>query len=109
MRKNRMDTQLLVSIGLLVVAGFLIFLSASLGLLARDSVQFGSIAFKQIFFGLLPGLVAVYVFSRIDYMSWRKVSFWFLLFAVFLNAIIFIPGLGLHHGGAVRWLLIGSF
>ncbi|MBX4209505.1 putative lipid II flippase FtsW [Candidatus Parcubacteria bacterium] len=109
MRKNRMDTRLLVSIGLLVVAGFLIFLSASLGLLARDSVHFGSIAFKQIFFGLLPGLVGLYAFSRIDYMAWRKASFWIFAFAVILNLVIFIPGLGLHHGGAVRWLLIGSF
>lgn len=109
MRKGTMDTRLLISIILLVVAGFLIFLSASLGLLARDSVHFGSIAFKQVFFGLLPGLIGLYIFSRIDYMKWRKVSFWFFIFAVFLNLIIFIPGLGLHHGGAVRWLLIGSF
>lgn len=109
MRKDRMDVKLLVAILSLVVAGFLIFLSASLGLLARDSVHFGSIAFKQIFFGLVPGLVAMYLFSRIDHMYWRKYSFWFFIFAVFLNLIIFIPGLGLHHGGAVRWLLIGGF
>lgn len=108
-RKNKMDTRLLVSIVALVVAGFLIFLSASLGLLARDSVHFGSIAFKQIFFGLLPGLVGLYAVSRIDYMIWRKVSFWLFLAAIVLNLIIFIPGLGLHHGGATRWLLIGSF
>lgn len=108
-RVKKMDAQLLVSIGLLVVAGFLIFLSASLGLLARDSVHFGSIAFKQIFFGLLPGLVALYLFSRIDYMRWRKASFWLFIFAVILNLAIFIPGVGIRHGGAVRWLLIGSF
>ena len=104
-----MDTRLLVSIVSLVVAGFLIFLSASLGLLARDSVHFGSIAFKQIFFGLVPGLLAMYLFSRIDYLQWRRYSFVFFVFSVFLNLLIFIPGLGLHHGGAVRWLLIGSF
>ena len=109
MRKNKMDTPLLVSIILLIVAGFLIFMSASLGLLARDSVHFGSIAFKQIFFGLLPGVLALYIFSKIDYVKWRKLSFWLFIFSIFLNLIIFIPGLGLHHGGAVRWLLIGSF
>lgn len=104
-----MDTRLLVAIGLLIVAGFLIFLSASLGLLARDSAHFGSIAFKQIFFGLVPGLLALYAFSRIDHMHWRKVSFWLFLFAIVLNVAIFIPGLGLRHGGAVRWLIIGPF
>lgn len=107
MHKDRVDRRLLISIILLVVVGFLIFLSASLGLLARDSVHFGSIAFKQIFFGLLPGLAGLYIFSKIDYMKWRKFSFWFFIFAIVLNLIIFIPGLGLHHGGAVRWLIIG--
>ncbi|MDE2116799.1 MAG: cell division protein FtsW [Patescibacteria group bacterium] len=109
MRKSRMDTRLLVSIILLVAAGFLIFLSASLGLLARDTVQFSSIALKQIFFGLVPGLIGLYIFSRIDYMKWRKIAFWFFAFAVVLNVAIFIPHLGLEHGGATRWLLIGSF
>ncbi len=109
MKKSRMDRQLLVSILLLVTAGFLIFLSASLGLLARDSTHFSSIAFKQIFFGLLPGLAALYVFSRIDVQFWRRMSFWLFLSAIFLNLVIFIPGLGLSHGGATRWLLIGSF
>jgi cell division protein FtsW len=109
MKKARMDTQLLVSILLLVGAGFLIFLSASLGLLARDSVHFGSIAFKQIFFGLIPGLIALYVFSRIDHIYWRKISFYLFILAIILNIIIFIPGFGLTHGGATRWLNIGSF
>jgi len=109
MKKNPVDKKLLISILLLIGSGFLIFLSASLGLLARDSVLFGSIAFKQVFFGLIPGLIALYVFSKLDYMKWRKTSFWFFVFAVFLNLIIFIPGVGLTHGGATRWLLIGSF
>lgn len=104
-----MDTRLLVSISLLVFAGFLIFMSASLGLLARDSAHFGSIAFKQIFFGLLPGLVCLYAFSRIDHTYWRKMSFWIFAGAVVLNLVIFIPGVGLNHGGATRWLLIGPF
>lgn len=108
MRSQRIDRQLLIAVLLLVGAGFLIFLSASLGLLARDSAHFSSIAFKQIFFGLVPGLVALFAFSHIEYLYWRKISFWLLVFAIFLNLIIFIPGLGLTHGGATRWLLIGS-
>ena len=108
MRSQKIDRQLLISVLLLVGAGFLIFLSASLGLLARDTAHFSSIAFKQIFFGLIPGLVALFAFSQINYLYWRRISFWFFLFAIFLNLIIFIPGLGLTHGGATRWLLIGS-
>lgn len=109
MKKTVVDTQLLISILLLVVAGFLIFLSASLGLLARDSVHFGSIAFKQICFGLVPGIAALFITSKIPFLFWRKASFWLFILAIFLNLIIFIPGVGLNHGGATRWLLIGSF
>ncbi len=99
---------LLVSIVLLVTAGFLIFLSASLGLLARDSVYFGSIAFKQIFFGLVPGIVAMIILSRTNFMYWRRFSFWIFLFAILLNIIIFIPGVGVNLNGATRWIHLGS-
>ncbi|HEY0907983.1 MAG TPA: putative peptidoglycan glycosyltransferase FtsW [Candidatus Paceibacterota bacterium] len=109
MKKARMDTQLLVSILALISAGFLIFLSASLGLLARDASHASSIALKQIFLGLVPGLVAMYFTSRIPYTYWKKMSFWIFSFSLLLSLSIFIPGLGLTHGGATRWLLIGSF
>lgn len=104
-----MDTQLLVYLLALMTAGFLIFLSASLGLLARDASHASTVALKQIFLGLVPGLIALYAFSRIEYTYWKRISFWFFIFAIFLNLIIFIPGLGLTHGGATRWLLVGSF
>ena len=104
-----MDTQLLVAILLLTVAGFLIFLSASLGLVARDSAHATSIALKQIFLGLIPGIVALYIFSRIPILFWRKISFWLLAFAVLLNIAIFIPGLGISANGATRWLNLGPF
>ncbi|HEY9480790.1 MAG TPA: putative peptidoglycan glycosyltransferase FtsW [Candidatus Paceibacterota bacterium] len=109
MRIRRVDTPLLVSILALVTAGFLIFLSASLGLLARDQAHMSSIAWKQVTIGLLPGLVALWAFSRLDYLRLRTWSFWAFLAAIVLNLIIFIPGLGLSHGGATRWLLVGSF
>lgn len=108
MKKALIDRPLLVSVLLLVSAGFLIFMSASLGLLTRDSVQFGSIAFRQVFFGLVPGLVALYAFSKVDYMHWRRLSFWLFILAILLNLAIFIPGAGITLNGATRWLHVGS-
>jgi cell division protein FtsW len=104
-----MDTRLLVSILLLVTAGFLIFLSASLGLLARDSAHFGSIAMKQLFLGLLPGLAALYLLSKVKYGFWKKASFYLFIVAIVLNVIIFIPGFGITANGATRWLDLYSF
>jgi len=108
-RVHRMDTKLLVSILLLVTAGFFIFLSASLGLLARDTAHFSSIAFKQIFFGLIPGVLALYGLSRFDYLFWRKSSFYVFVLAIILNLVIFIPGVGINTNGATRWLAIGAY
>ena len=58
MKVKPIDKKFLLSVILLVGAGLLIFWSASLGLLARDQVTYGSIAFKQIFLGLIPERVS---------------------------------------------------
>lgn len=108
MKPRRIDKPLLISILLLATAGFVIFFSASLGLLSRDSVQFGSIAFRQVFFGLVPGLIALFVLSRIDHMKYQSLSFWAFIVAIVLNLIIFIPKVGIELNGATRWLHIGS-
>lgn len=89
---------------LLVVAGFFIFSSASLGVLARDEIKFSSVAFKQIFYGLFLGTVACVIFARVDYHVWRKISFWFFVGSTILTLFVFIPGIGMEHGGAHRWI-----
>ena len=45
-KPKSIDTILLSIIVVLVAAGYLIFSSASLGLLARDGASFGSVAFS---------------------------------------------------------------
>lgn len=108
-RIRPMDTKLLVSVLLLITAGFFIFLSASLGLLARDTAHASSIAFKQIFFGLIPGLIALYTLSRVDYLFWKKSSFYLFFIAIVMNLIVFIPGVGITANGATRWLALGDY
>lgn len=89
---------------ILVVAGFFIFSSASLGVLARNEVKFSNVALKQIFFGLFLGSVACLFFARVDYHIWRKVAFYALIGSVILTLLVFVPGIGIEHGGARRWI-----
>lgn len=89
---------------ILVVAGFFIFSSASLGVLARDEVKFSSVAFKQIFFGLFLGSIACLFAARIDYHIWKKYAFLFFIASIILTLFVFIPGIGMAHGGATRWI-----
>lgn len=92
----------------MTLAGFVVFLSASLGLLTQEGVSFGTVAAKQsISLGI--GIVAFFVLSKIKYSLFRKSAFFVLLGAIIINLLLFVPGLALFHGGASRWIDIGSF
>lgn len=103
------DRILLIIVLTLLVCGFFVFSSASLGLLARTGASFSSIAFSQIFFGIIGGLTALFFTSRIHYRFWRKYAFYIFLFTLFLTLLVFVPGIGFEHGGATRWISIGGF
>jgi len=107
--EKHVDRTLLVIIILLVTAGFFIFSSASLGLLAREGACFSSVAFNQIVFGIIGGSVALFLTSQIYYRNWRKFAFYIYIFTLLLTLMVFMPGIGMEHGGAHRWLHIGSF
>lgn len=106
---KRVDTILLSIVILLVVGGFLVFSSASLGLLARDGASFSSVAFNQVAFGIIGGSIALLIASQIYYRNWRQYAFYIFLATFLLTLAVFIPGLGYSHGGAQRWIEIGGF
>jgi cell division protein FtsW len=109
MKTFSFDKPLLLSIILLTVGGFFIFSSASLGLLARGSVEYSDVAFTQTFYGLFLGAIAFLLFSRIKLAFFRKISLPLFLFSLILTCLVFVPGLGYEHGGAHRWLALGPF
>ena len=91
----------------LLGAGTLIFVSAALGTLARSESKFDNLLMSQLLFGLLGGSAAMYITSRIKYQFWRKRAFWIFLGTVALSALVFVPGVGMEHGGARRWIDLG--
>jgi len=109
LRVKSVDRVLLGLIIVLVGFGFLIFSSASLGLLARDGANFSSVAGTQFLFGIVGGSIAMFVMSSIHYRHLRKYAFYIFLSTVVLTLSVFIPGLGVSHGGATRWINIAGF
>ena len=101
---NKISRPFLMWTVILVVAGFFIFSSASLGVLARDEVKFSNVAFKQMFFGLFLGSIACLFFARVDYHNWKKISFYAFIGTIVLTLLVFVPGIGIEHGGAKRWI-----
>ncbi len=106
--KSKLDKPFLISVIILMVAGFLIFSSAALGLLARNSSQYASVAFSQAVLGLGLGSVAMFFCSRMDYKKFKKWAFYLLIAGVVLNILVLIPHIGFEHGGARRWFLIAG-
>ena len=101
------DRSLLILTVLLVVCGFFIFSSASLGLLARDGARFSGVAMNQFLFGIIGGTIALLITSSVHYRFWRQYAFYLCIATALLTLAVFIPGIGFEHGGANRWLHLG--
>lgn len=108
MKRLKVDVPFLISICILVVAGYLIFASASLGLLSKQAVKYANVAFNQTFFGLFFGSIACIITSQIDYKIYRKYSLYLFILSCIATLLVFVPGLGVGHGGAQRWIYIAG-
>ncbi len=108
-RLKSVDTVLGALVLLLVGFGFLIFSSASLGLLAREGATFASVAKSQFIFGIVGGGAALFGLSTLHYRHLRRYAFYIFMVTVVLTLAVFIPGIGMSHGGATRWISVGGF
>ena len=102
--RGGVDRVFLTIIITLISLGILVFISASLGTLASNSSKFTNLLVSQLGFGLVLGSIAMYGASRLKYQFWRKHAFWIFLISIILSVLVFIPGIGMEHGGARRWI-----
>ncbi|HCJ52623.1 MAG TPA: putative lipid II flippase FtsW [Candidatus Kerfeldbacteria bacterium] len=73
--------------------------------------RFGSSTYligHQLLYGLLFGLIGMFVAIRVEYQRWKKWAFPGLLLTILLLVAVFIPGIGYGFGGARRWISLGS-
>lgn len=104
---NKPDRVLLVLVLVTVLFGFLLFLSAALGLHAKEGgASFSSVVTTQIA-GVVLGLIFMTVASYTPYTIFRKYAVFFFLISVVLMILVLIPQIGLLHGGARRWIILG--
>jgi len=104
---GKINRPFLILTVMLVVGGFFIFTSASLGVLARNEAEFSSVAFNQLFYGLFLGSLFCLFFARVDYHVWKKYSLILFIGSIVLTLLVFAPVIGLEHGGARRWVDLG--
>ncbi|AKM78379.1 MAG: Stage V sporulation protein E [Candidatus Wolfebacteria bacterium GW2011_GWE1_48_7] len=100
------DHVFLWTLGILVVFGILMLSSASSDL---GKIKFDDTFFylkHQIYYGLLPGIAGFLFASFLYYKRWQTMALYLLLVSVGMLLLVFTP-LGMHSGGATRWINIG--
>lgn len=109
-KEGKADYVLLLYFFILLFFGLIMLTSASSPM---GYERFGDKYFyikRQIFVGVLPGILAFFFFSKIHYMWLKKYSILIFLATIFLSVLVFIPGIGSTLGTAAKsWLVFGSY
>ncbi len=106
--RKKVDPIFLILTIILVIGGYFIFSSASLGLLARGTSTFSAVNFNQVVFGLFGGTLAALILSNIHYHTWRKYAFYIFILSAALMTLVFVPHIGFCAKGACRWISVSS-
>ena len=104
-----MNRRLLVIILILIVFGLVVLSPAGI---VDGQKKFGSPYYyltHQLLYGVIPGLVGMFILSLIDYRFWKKISLFVLVGSLALMIMIFMPGFGHGLKGATRWISLGVF
>ena len=61
----------------------------------------------QLFFGIIPGLISLYIVQKMRYTFWKKIAFPLFIISIILLMLVFVPGVGIRLQGASRWINLG--
>lgn len=106
---ERVDKPLLITVIVLLLCGLVIFGSAALGVLAVNEVKFFAVIKTQFVYALMGGTFALCLGTLIPYRLYEKYAYHLFGLALVATSLVFVPGLSRYHGGAHRWIDIGSF
>ena len=91
----------------IVLAGLAIFSSATLGLLARESSSVSKDILFQSGLGLGLGFLALFAARTISLAFIKRSAPYIYVITILFTALVFVPGIGFHAGGATRWINLG--
>src|SRR3989344_2968961 len=105
----KVDRYILWIILLLLAVGLLTLFSAS-SVLSYQRFENNYYYFlRQLGFGLIPGLILMYFFSKINYHRWQKFAPFLVFGGLLMLVAVLIPKIGFEVGGAKRWINFGAF
>lgn len=106
--QSQPDYILLTVIGILVVFGLIMISSASISQSQENYHESYYFLKSQMWKGLLPGIIFGFIayFFPIRYL--KSLSFPIFAITVLALCLVFVPGIGVDHGGASRWISIAG-
>ncbi|MBU1178475.1 putative lipid II flippase FtsW [Patescibacteria group bacterium] len=108
LEKHKPDYFLVITIIALMVIGLVMLSSASAVVSYENFGNNHYYLVHQLFYGVLFGLMAMIITSRIHYHFWKKLAAILLGVTLVLLLAVFLPGIGLEYGGARRWISLGT-
>jgi len=91
----------------ITLAGLAIFSSATLGLLARESSSVSQDILFQTGLGFGLGFLALFIARAFPLARVKQYAPYIYALTLVFTALVFVPGLGFHSGGATRWIDLG--
>ncbi|HRZ34062.1 MAG TPA: putative lipid II flippase FtsW [Candidatus Moranbacteria bacterium] len=108
-KANQIDTKLFYTVLTLLIFGLIMIASAGI---SYSHSRFGDSYYffkHQLFYGVLPGILILFITQKINYNFWKKISLPFFILSLIFLVLVFVPGFGSKIYGASRWLKLGSF
>ncbi len=105
--KHHIDLSLLIVSCLLLVAGLAVLWSASTAESRHTYDNTNYLIIHQLTRGVLIGLIAMWIFSKLDYHKLKKPAAIIIIGGLLLLLALKIPGLGFTANGATRWIDLG--
>lgn len=108
--RGPMDLPFLMLVIMLLGIGLIMVLSASYASAYYDPKVSSPYYYfiRQLIFGV-GGIAVLYFVSRINYQTFRWLSVFVLIIAFVLLIMVLIPGIGINHNNAQRWMKVLIF
>lgn len=107
LQRNVDTTVLLLAVTLTCIGVVMVYSSSAIMSAERFNDSFHFLK-RQLLYTLV-GFSMMAAATYFNYQNWRKLAVLTLLGSIILLALLFVPGLGVRVGGALRWLRLPGF